>query len=87
MKLIIDIYDSDYEDIQKYGTVIDEDRDDIADAIKNGIPLDDIKNEIPTLSHWQSDDGQDLAMVADVLECIDKHTGKERVNENKNNRD
>ena len=37
--------------------------------------VDDIKAEIPSLSHWQSDDGQDLAMVADVLECIDKHIG------------
>ena len=49
---------------------------DVVDAIDN------IKTEIPTLSHWQSDDGQDLAMVADVLECIDKHiSGKERMNE------
>ena len=38
--------------------------------------IEDIKAEIPTLSHWQSDDGQDLAMVADVLECIDKHIGE-----------
>ena len=38
--------------------------------------IDDIKAEIPTLSHWQSDDGQDLAMVADVLEYIDKHIGE-----------
>ena len=45
-------------------------------TIRNGTPLDDIKLEIPTLSHWQTDDGQDLLMVADALECIDKHTGK-----------
>ena len=44
MKLIIDISVSDYDDIKTYGTVLDEDRDDIADAIKNGIPLEDIKS-------------------------------------------
>lgn len=38
--------------------------------------LDKIRAEIPRLSHWQTDDGQDLLMVADALECIDKHTGK-----------
>ena len=40
-KIVIDINDSDYKDIQKYGTVLDEDRDDIADAIKNGTLLPD----------------------------------------------
>ena len=40
--------------------------------------FDDIKAEIPILSHWQTDDGQDLLMVADALECIDNHTGKEQ---------
>lgn len=35
--------------------------------------LDKIRAEIPTLSHYQSNDGQDLVMVADVLECIDKY--------------
>ena len=48
------------------------------DALK---VIEDIKAEIPILSHWQTDDGQDLLMVADALECIDKHTGKERVND------
>ena len=37
--------------------------------------IEDIKQEIPTLSHYQSNDGQDLVMVADVSECIDKHIG------------
>ena len=80
----------------------------IGKAIKNGVPLDDIKTErynqgfvdgykkateqanaciddikteIPILSHWQTDDGQNLLMVADALECIDKHTGRSRAND------
>ena len=43
-------------------------------AVLNKIRAE-IKAEIPILSHWQTDDGQDLLMVADALECIDKHTG------------
>ena len=43
--------------------------------------FEDIRAEIATMSHWTSDDGQDLIMVADALECIDKYnpaqTGKE----------
>ena len=38
--------------------------------------LEDIKAEIPTLSRWQSSDGQDLVMIADVMECIDKHISR-----------
>jgi len=45
------------------------------DAIPMSV-IEDIKAEIPILSHWQTDDGQDLLMVADALECIDRHTGK-----------
>ena len=47
------------------------------DYFSNNV-IDDIKAEIPILSHWQTDDGQDLLMVADALECIDNHTGKEQ---------
>lgn len=46
------------------------------DAVPMSV-IEDIKAEIPILSHWQTDDGQDLLMVADALECIDKHTRKE----------
>ena len=45
--------------------------DDVLDKIRA-----EIKAEIPILSHWQTDDGQDLLMVADALECIDRHTGR-----------
>ena len=50
------------------------------DAVPMSV-IEDIKAEIPILSHWQTDDGQDLLMVADALECIDRHTGKERMND------
>ena len=62
-----------YKNIWKYGNL----RFNVGQAIKDGTLLEDIKAEIPILSHWQTDDGQDLLMVADALECIDRHTGKE----------
>lgn len=74
IKLIIDIPEEEYELIvndEACGLNI------LTRAIANGIPLNDIKAEMPILSHWQTDDGQDLLMVADALECIDKHTGSE----------
>ena len=38
--------------------------------------LEDIKAEIPKMSHWESADGQDLVMVADVIELINKHISR-----------
>ena len=79
MKLIIDISEEKYIAIKNnLGTFPREYKEWGLQAIAEGIPLDDIKAEIPILSHWQTDDGQDLLMVADVLECIDNHTGKEQ---------
>ena len=76
-KIVIDIPKDKYNEIMKDDYIPDGNfRKNCIIAIRNGTPLDDIKAEIPTLSHWQSDDGQDLAMVADVLECIDKHIGE-----------
>lgn len=71
MKLIIDISEE-YKRIIK-GNWLGES---MAEIFENGTPLEDIKAEIPILSHWQTDDGQDLLMVADALECIDNQTGK-----------
>ena len=39
MKLIIDIYDNDYENIKEYETIFDEIREDIAKTIKNGVRI------------------------------------------------
>ncbi len=38
--------------------------------------IDKVIEEIPSLSHWQSDDGQDLVMVADVIELIKRNIGE-----------
>ena len=38
--------------------------------------IDKAIEEISTMSHWQSDDGQDLVMVADVLEAIKRNIGE-----------
>lgn len=74
MKLIIDIPEEKYTAIKNnLGTFPKEFKDWGLQAIHDGTPLDDIKAEIPILSHWQTDDGQDLLMVADALECIDRH--------------
>lgn len=75
MKLIIDIPDHIYSMVTNTGTFGCY-RYNTSKAIRQGIPLDDIKTEIPKLSHWQTDDGQDLLMVADALEYIDRHTGE-----------
>ena len=34
--------------------------------------LEDLKEKIKTMSHYESADGQDLVMVADVGQCIDE---------------
>lgn len=39
--------------------------------------LKDIKAKIPTLAHYESPDGQDLVMVADVGMLIDKYINGE----------
>ena len=79
MKLIIDIDKELKSAIYNCGLFLNPaDKTSLINAINNGTPLDDIKAEIPILSHWQTDDGQDLLMVADALECIDNHTGKEQ---------
>ena len=76
-KIVINIDDDLYNVIQSYDQAgIIACAYQLSQIIKSGTSLNDIKAEIPILSHWQTDDGQDLLMVADVLECIDKHTGK-----------
>lgn len=35
--------------------------------------LEDLKEKIKTMSHYESEDGQDLVMVADVGQCIDEY--------------
>ena len=35
--------------------------------------LEDLKDKIKTMSHYESADGQDLVMVADVGQCIDEY--------------
>ena len=47
----------------------------IADVIEHS-KIDKAIAEISTMSHWQSDDGQDLVMVADVLETIKRNIGE-----------
>lgn len=73
MKLIIDIP----EEFTK---------DELERAIINATPFDtvikDIKAEIITLSNYESNDGQNLIMVADALECIDKHISGKDDNDN-----
>ena len=76
MQIVIDIPQEVKKDIDGWKGQFITNGYDLIDAIKNGTPLEDIKAEIPILSHWQTDDGQDLLMVADALECIDKHTRK-----------
>lgn len=91
MKLIIDIDEEVLNKLPEaeLGSNVIED---VLEAVENGTPLDEYENifseglfdgfkisinaEIPNLSHYQSDDGQDLVMVADVLECINKHIGE-----------
>ena len=35
--------------------------------------LEEITEKIKTMSHYESADGQDLVMVADVGQCIDEY--------------
>ena len=77
MKLIVDINDSDYKDIQKYGTVLDEDRDDIADAIKNGIPLDALGEEMRTVRGGITDEKVLIGFNMAVAICNKHISGKD----------
>lgn len=44
------------------------------DGYEKGLSiLEDIKAKIPNMTHWQSPDGQDLVMVADMVELIDEY--------------
>ena len=76
MKLIIDINEEEYNkfvdaDKEGYcGRMID------TKVIVNGTPLDDIKAEINDLSELDHIDADYEDCKADVLEIIDKHTGK-----------
>lgn len=38
--------------------------------------IDKAIEDIPSLSHWQSSDGQDLVMVADIIELIKRNIGE-----------
>jgi len=58
-KILIDIDNGDLDFLKKSHL----------DRVKKAI------EEISTMSHWQSDDGQDLVMVADVLEAIKRNIG------------
>ena len=50
-------------------------------AIKNGTPLDDIKAEIKQVVEEEADDKRWSRGLHYALKIIDRHTGKERVND------
>ena len=39
MQIVIDIHEEEYNDVKYFGTIVDEDRDYIAECILNGTPL------------------------------------------------
>ena len=66
-------YDTEKHCCHRYSSFIRESLQENINAV-----LEDIKAEIPKMSHWESADGQDLVMVADMIELINQYTsGKE----------
>ena len=87
MKLIIDIDEKRYKDIQRIASVqIDRQHYQTAEQIiAKGIPLEDIKEEIENMSILSSVDiktgetlYEGLCRYSDVLEIIDKHCGGDK---------
>lgn len=74
MKLIIDISERDYKNVSRifdmgFGTNVDE-------AIKNGVPLDDVKAEIEELDRYYDSDyfstnNSPMYKCGDVLQILD----------------
>lgn len=86
MKLIIDIPDKVYEGVKALIAINFGGRfsgkglaHDSLRAIKNGVPLDDVKAEIRELrDSWEKDCYHDEAEALNLaLKIIDKHVGKE----------
>jgi hypothetical protein len=79
MKLVIDIDENTYNDIEKgkvYTSVRDVPQESVL-AIRHGKPLDsifdEIRAEIPKLVCCENEYRQALVKVADVIKCIDKY--------------
>ena len=43
---------------------------DEGEAAKIEALLNELQKKIPSMSHWTTDDGQDLVLVSDVLEAL-----------------
>lgn len=42
------------------------------EAIKIEARLDELQKQIPSMSHWTTSDGQELVLVSDVLEVLER---------------
>ena len=82
MKQIINIPEEVKKDIDTWKGQFITDGYDLIDAVKNGIPLDDIRQEIEQISTLSIEDGSDgyddYIDRQDVLDIIDKYIGKEQ---------
>ena len=76
MKLIIDILDEIYQEALKsgYSHLYDEE---VANAVSEGIPFDNIKAEISNIETYERDGYWVMAAVWKVLNNIDKKSEKE----------
>lgn len=45
---------------------------DRGEAAKIKALLDELQKKIPSMSHWVTDDGQNLVLVSDVLEALER---------------
>ena len=45
---------------------------DESEAAKIKALLNELQKKIPSMSHWMTDDGQNLVLVSDVLEALER---------------
>ncbi len=41
--------------------------------------LDELQKKIPSMSHWVTDDGQNLVLVSDVLEALERAKNQKEI--------
>lgn len=76
MKLVIDIDDETYNSVIADGTVYVLDEILVENAIYNGIPLDDIRQEIMAIGKWRFDYEIPNPDMREVIKIIDKYNAE-----------
>ena len=49
------------------------------EAAKIKALLNELQQKIPSMSHWTTDDGQDLVLVSDVLEALERAKNQKEI--------